>query len=278
VGLVLAGIKTNRLNPAPLGPRWKNGYDVSALFKPIHEENSMETIRTENVTLQVADGTSMNAYVAAPAEVAKAPGLLVFQEAFGVNAHIRDVADRFAKQGYVAIAPELFHRTGPGFEGVYSNFPACAPHMQALTPDGLIADARAAFDWLQNNSRVLPNSTASIGFCMGGRVSFLANSALPLKAAISFYGGGIVPALLPRVSQQHGPILLFWGALDSHIPKEHVRAIVDAMLEAKKTFVNVEFSDADHGFFCDARPAYKETAAKQAWELTLKFLATYVKG
>jgi carboxymethylenebutenolidase len=82
---------------------------------------------------------------------------------------------------------------------------------------------------------------------------------------------------LPRVAQQHGPILFFWGALDSHIPKEHVRAIVDAMQEAKKTYVNVEFSDADHAFFCDARPAYKETAAKQAWELTLKFLATYVK-
>jgi carboxymethylenebutenolidase len=250
---------------------------VSALFKPIREEKPMGTIGTETIALQVADGTSMNAYVATPAEGAKAPGLLVFQEAFGVNAHIRDVADRFAKQGYVAIAPELFHRTGPGFEGVYSNFPACMPHMQALTPDGLIADARASFDWLQRNPRVLPNATASIGFCMGGRVSFLANSAIPLKAAVSFYGGGIAPALLPRVAQQHSPILFFWGALDSHIPKEHIRAIVDAMLEAKKMFVNVEFSDADHGFFCDARASYKETAAKQAWELTLKFLDTYVK-
>ena len=238
----------------------------------------METIRTENVTLQVADGTSMNAFVATPAEGTKAPGLLVFQEAFGVNAHIRDVAERFARQGYVAIAPELFHRTGPGFDGDYSNFPACQPHMQALTPDGIIADARAAFDWLQRNPRVLANATACVGFCMGGRASFLANSGLPLKAAISFYGGGIVPALLPRAAQQHGPILFFWGALDAHIPKAHVRAIVDAMQEAQKTYVSVEFSDANHAFFCDARPAYKETAAKQAWELTLKFLETYVKG
>jgi carboxymethylenebutenolidase len=236
----------------------------------------MATIRSENVALKVADGTPMNAYVATPEGNAKAPALLVFQEAFGVNAHIRDIADRFARQGYVAIAPELFHRTGAGFEGQYSNFPACMPHMQALSPEGLIADARAAFDWLQKNPRVLPNSTASIGFCMGGRVSFLANSEIPLKAAVSFYGGGIVPALLPRASEQNGPILFFWGALDSHIPKEHPRAIVDAMQEAKKLYVNVEFSDADHGFFCDARPSYKETAAKQAWELTLEFLATYV--
>jgi carboxymethylenebutenolidase len=78
------------------------------------------------------------------------------------------------------------------------------------------------------------------------------------------------------VAQQHGPILFFWGSLDAHIPKEHVRAIVDGMQEAKKTFVNVEFSDANHAFFCDARPAYKETAAKQAWALTLQFLSTYV--
>ena len=238
----------------------------------------MDKIHTENITLQVSDGTLMNAYVAAPAEDIKAPGLLVFQEAFGVNAHIRDITNRFARQGYVSIAPELFHRTGPGFEGDYGNFPACMPHMQALTPEAIITDAHAAFEWLQKSPRVLPNATASIGFCMGGRASFLANSGLPLKAAVSFYGGGIVPGLLSRAAQQNAPILFFWGALDTHIPKEHVRAIIDAMQEVKKPYVNVEFSDANHGFFCDARPAYKETAAKQAWELTLRFLATYVKG
>lgn len=238
----------------------------------------MVTVQTEVVTLQVADGTSMNAYVATPAGRRKLPGLLVFQEAFGVNPHIRDVTERFAKQGYVAIAPELFHRTGPGFEGSYTDFSACMPHMQALTPDSLINDAQAAFDWLQENPRVLPNSTAGVGFCMGGRTSFLANSALPLKAAISFYGGGIAPSLLPRVSDIHGPMLFFWGVLDSHIPPDQIRSVIDAMKESKKTYVNVEFSDAGHGFFCDVRASYKETAAKQAWDLSLRFLATYVKG
>jgi carboxymethylenebutenolidase len=238
----------------------------------------MDTVRTENVTLQVGDGTTMNAFVATPADGGKLPGLLVFQEAFGVNPHIRDVTQRFAKQGYVAISPELFHRSGPGFEGTYNNFPACMPHMQALTPEGLISDAKAAFDWLQKSPRVLPNRTASVGFCMGGRVSFLANSALPLQAAISFYGGRIAPDLLPRVAQSYAPMLFFWGALDSHIPPDQIRSVIDAMKEAKKTYVSVEFSDADHGFFCDARPSYKETAAKQAWDLSLRFLATYVKA
>src|SRR6202047_3607910 len=104
----------------------------------------MDTVRTENVSLQVADGTTMNAFVATPDDGGKLPGLLVFQEAFGVNPHIRDVTQRFAKQGYVAISPELFHRTGPGFEGTYDNFPACLPHMQTLTPDGLLKDVQAA--------------------------------------------------------------------------------------------------------------------------------------
>jgi carboxymethylenebutenolidase len=238
----------------------------------------MDTVHTEKVTLQVADGTTMNAFVASPGDAGKFPGLLVFQEAFGVNPHIRDVTQRFAKQGYVAIAAELFHRSGPGFEGTYDNFPACMPHMQALTPDGLTKDVQAAFDWLQKSPRVLPNCTASVGFCMGGRVSFLANSAVPLKAAISFYGGGIAPALLHRASEIHAPMLFFWGALDSHIPADQIRSVIDAMKEAKKTYVTVEFSDADHGFFCDARASYKETAAKQAWDLSLRFLATYAAG
>ena len=236
----------------------------------------MDNLHTEKVTLKAGDGTSLDAYVAMPAEGGKLPGLLVFQEAFGVNAHIRDVTERFAKQGYVAIAPELFHRTAHGFECAYTDFPSCMPHMQALTPEGIITDAHAAFDWLQKNPRVLPNATASVGYCMGGRASFLANSGLPLKASISFYGGGIA-GLLPRAAQLHAPMLFFWGGLDTHIPSDQVQSVIAAMKEAKKTFVNVEFSDADHGFFCDARASYKETAAKQAWALALRFLETYVK-
>jgi carboxymethylenebutenolidase len=238
----------------------------------------MDTIRTEKVTLKVGDGTSMSAYVAAPAEGPKAPGIMVFQEIFGVNAHIRDVTERFAKHGYMAIAPELFHRTAPGFEGSYADLQVCMPHMQALTPEGVIADARAAFDWLQKSSRALPGAVASLGFCMGGRCSFLANSALPLKAAVSFYGTAIAPAHLGRAAQQNGPVLFFWGGLDSRIPRDQTRSVIDAMAEAKKTFVNVEFSDADHGFFCDARASYKESAAKQAWALALKFLEIYTRG
>ncbi|MDE3154519.1 MAG: dienelactone hydrolase family protein [Acidobacteriota bacterium] len=200
------------------------------------------------------------------------PGLIVLQEAFGVNAHIRDVTRRFAAAGYVVIAPELYHRTAPGFEGSYADFDAIRAHMGALTEAGLSADLQAAHAWLRAQADVKPDATAAVGFCMGGRVAFLANAVLPLAAAVSFYGGGIAPALLGHAAALHGPMLFFWGGLDQHIDAAQRRAVVDAVTVAGRPFLNVEISDADHGFFCDARPSYNARAAGFAWDLTLSFL------
>jgi len=238
----------------------------------------MSKIATQKVTLQVADGTSMDAYLARPAEEGKCPGMLVLQEAFGVNAHIRDVTERFAREGYVAIAPELFHRSAPGFESGYDNFPVCMPHLQALTVPGQAADMRAAYDWLRAQPQVSPERIASIGFCMGGRASFLACATLPLQASISFYGGGIAQGLLDRVPDMQAPILLFWGGQDHHILPEHTRAVEDALKKAGKAHIDVTVSFTDHGFFCDARASYNPAAAGLAWKLTLQFLDTYVRG
>jgi len=238
----------------------------------------MGKIVTQRISLQVSDSTSMAAYVARPDAEGKFPGMLVFQEAFGVNAHIRDVTERLAREGYVSIAPELFHRTAPGFEGRYDDFPSVMPHLQALTEAGQSADIRAAFDWLRAQPQVAPGRVASIGFCMGGRSSFLACATVPLQASISFYGGGIAQGLLPRAGDLHAPILLFWGGLDHHITAEHTRAVEDALTKAQKPYVNVTFSDADHGFFCDVRPSYNTTAAALAWHLALQFLKVHLEG
>jgi carboxymethylenebutenolidase len=226
----------------------------------------------QKVDLKVADGTTMSAYVAGAAQAAERPAILVLQEAFGVNSHIRNVADRFAQHGYVAVAPELFHRTGPGFEGDYTNFQAVMPHIQAMTTAGAEADLRAAFEWLHSQPGVRKAEIFSIGFCMGGRISFLANSILPLRAAVSFYGSRVVPDLLDRAAAMKSPILFFWGAQDQHIPAEQRKTLTDALLAAGKTYVNVEFSGAGHAFFCDERAAYHPQAARQAWSLTLEFL------
>lgn len=242
----------------------------------------MVEIQTEWITLNVADGTTMRAYVARPKDLAPHTGLLVFQEAFGVNGHIRDVTERFAREGYLAVAPELFHRTAPGFEGMYTNFEAIMPHIRALNDQNLAADVRSAFKWLGTDPGTQMQQIACVGFCMGGRVTFLTNALLPVKAAISFYGGGIAPrsfapGLLSRGGDLHAPQLLFWGGLDKHIGPELTHAVTESLRAAGRPFVNVEFSDADHGFFCDARSTYNPSAARQAWALTLTFLNTYAR-
>jgi carboxymethylenebutenolidase len=207
---------------------------------------------------------------------------LVFQEAFGVNAHIRDVTERFAREGYHALAPELFHRTAPGFECAYGNFEGVMPHVRALKEQDLDADARAAYVWLRANVGAPEIPIACIGFCLGGRVSFLANSTLPVRAAISFYGAGIAPnpmtpGSLNRARDLKAPQLFFWGGLDKHIRPEQTQSVTEALRKAGKPFVNVEFADADHGFFCDARPSYNPGAAHQAWALTRAFLNCHLR-
>lgn len=227
-------------------------------------------------SLNVKNGSIMNAYIAMPNDKENHPGILVFQEAFGVNAYIRNIAHRFANLGFIAIAPELFHRTAQGFEGSYTDFESTKKHIQALTTEGLIDDIEAAYLWLLTNPAMLDDNIASIGFCMGGRISFLANTAVKLKASISFYGGGI-PSLLNRVSKIQAPQLMFWGGLDKHIDEEQISSVTGSLKQNKKNYVNVIFSEADHGFFCDARQSYNPQAANNSWALVNSFLDNYMK-
>lgn len=232
----------------------------------------MPNLFHDKLTLKVSDNTKMDCFVSRLRDDEPRPGLIVLQEAFGVNEHIRDMTERFGRQGFVAIAPELYHRTAPGAEFAYTDFPAVMPHMQALTREGTDADLHATFDWLQSQAFVKNEEISAVGYCMGGRVAFAANTILPLKCAISYYGGGIPNGSLDCVASLHGPQLFFWGEKDKHIPPEQRATVIGALKQAGKSYVNVEFSDADHGFSCDARPSYNPTATRQAWALTLEFL------
>ena len=234
----------------------------------------MPTI-SEAVTLQVSDDTAMNAYVSRPTSGGQVPGLMIFQEAFGVNRHIRDVTDRFAAQGYVAIAPELYHRAAPGLNVGYDDLNSAIAQATRLNREGLVADIEAAFGWLKANPAVGDNKIGCVGFCMGGRVAVLANATVQLAAAVSYYGGvtPTMPELVPRLV---APTLFYWGALDKHIPAEQHSGFTDLLREAGKPFVDVEFSNADHGFFCDERPAYNQESAAESWALTLAFLRNHL--
>ncbi len=230
----------------------------------------MADLLAEWVELPVADGSRMRAWTARPADVAPARGLLVFQEAFGVNAHIREVTERWAAQGFVAIAPEVYHRTRAGVEVNYDEFPRALPLMRALKTEALVLDIEAAGAWLHDVAGVPGDLLASVGYCMGGRLSFLANTVLPLKAAVSYYGGKI-PAVLNRVDRLSAPMLFFWGEKDAHIPPTQIRQTLDAMTAAGKDFASVSFSGAGHAFFCDVRASYHAESARQSWEWALSF-------
>jgi len=227
----------------------------------------MPDIQSEYVDLAVADGSTMRAWHTRPAKQAGHAGLMVFQEAFGVNSHIRSVADRFAEAGYVVMAPELYHRSAAEFEGKYEDIAPSIALARQLKPEKLEQDIRAAYDFLHQSAG---DKIVCVGYCMGGRVSFVANATVPLKAAVSYYGGGLAD-IIGRASDCSAPMLFFWGEQDQHIPSEQRQKVAEGMSESRHQSVQVTFSDAGHAFFNDQRPSYNAAASKLAWELTLSF-------
>ena len=234
----------------------------------------MPDIQSEYVDLAVADGSTMRAWHTRPAKQAGHAGLMVFQEAFGVNSHIRSVADRFAEAGYVVMAPELYHRSAAEFEGKYEDIAPSIALARQLKPEKLEQDIRAAYDFLHQSAG---DKIVCVGYCMGGRVSFVANITVPVKAAVSYYGGGLAD-IIGRASDCSAPMLFFWGEQDQHIPSEQRQKVAEGMSESRHQSVQVTFSDAGHAFFNDQRPSYNAAAAKLAWDLTLAFLEQNLNG
>jgi len=224
------------------------------------------------VDLTIADGTEMAAYTAFPGTEGITPAIIMLQEAFGVNGHMRNVADQFAALGYTVITPELFHRTAPKYwEGDYSDFASVMPHYSALTNESMTADLQACYKWLTEQGNVDKDRIFSIGYCLGGRVSFLANAVLPLRAGVSYYGGS-TDQIADKAKDLSGRHLFFWGGQDTHIPDEKIKIVTDALDAEGKAYINVKISFVGHAFACDERPSYNETATKDALALTLEFL------
>ena len=228
------------------------------------------------IELQVADGTRMRAWLARPEGRSKAPGLIVYQEVFGVNEHIQELCEKFAAEGFVALAPEIYHRTAPGRTFAYDDIASAREHKNALTLGGIEADARALAAWFHGDAQAGGTALGAIGYCMGGRMAFLANTLLPLACAASYYGGEISNHL-DRVPRLSGPHLFCWGGLDQAITWEQRPLVIEAMKAAKKPFLDFVISNAHHGFNCDLRPAvYSGAAARQARGLTLAFLREHL--
>jgi carboxymethylenebutenolidase len=221
------------------------------------------------IKLKAADGFVFPAYVAEPAGKPKA-AVVVLQEIFGVNSHIRDVTDRFAAQGYLAIAPATFERVKPGVDIGYNEATmkegiALKAAVMALPGEGVLQDIQAAIDHAAKTSG---GKVGIIGFCWGGLMAWQAACKLDgLSAAVPYYGGGMV-ADAEIARQPKVPVMAHFSDHDHSVPMDGVNAFMKAHPE-----VEAHIYAADHGFNCDQRGAYNEDAAKLARERTLAFFA-----
>lgn len=219
---------------------------------------------------------------ATPVQVAGDPGaaraLVVLQEAFGVNDHIRSLLEMFADAGFYAAAPELFWRAGSP-EIDYDRFPDAMSALATLSREGLEEDL-AATAGLLASAGFASASIGVVGYCMGGSVSLFAATTGLVGAAVSFYGGGVengrfgLPPLVELAPDLRAPWLGLYGDLDQGIPPEQVEALRGAARRASVASEIVRYADAAHGFNCDGRPAvFNPAASADATRRTLAFLA-----
>jgi carboxymethylenebutenolidase len=230
--------------------------------------------------------TTRHIYRDVPLDVAGEPtslrALIVIQEAFGVNDHIRDVAERFASQGYYVVAPELFHRAGSP-EVPYDNFPDAMAVMATLNADDITTDLGAAANFLADAGFSAP-SIGIVGYCMGGTAAFYAATLGIVGAAATFYGGGVetgrfgFPSLLELAPQLKADWIGLYGDLDKGIPVEQVEALREATAAGAHDTQIVRYPDAEHGFHCDARAGvFNAAAASDAHQRTLEFFSSHLR-
>lgn len=235
-------------------------------------------------------GDSIEGWYAAPSpsKRERAPGLVIAPEVFGVDAHMRDVTLRFAREGYAALLVDIFSREGtPGPRATPSD-PSpkwTAEQVRAVVyqlPDRrLLNDLDGGLAWLGKRDDVDDERLAAVGFCMGGNhVYQLGCHSRRLRAAVDFYGRLVYAELNAAKPMQpieyalnlSVPLLAHFGERDATIPPEHVAAFRQRLEQGCKDFEIVSYPEAGHGFFNDTRPTYHEDAAREAWRRTLEFL------
>jgi carboxymethylenebutenolidase len=235
-------------------------------------------MQTTTFEVQTPDGP-MPVYEAKPDAPVEA-AVIVIQEAFGVNEHIEDVTRRFADAGYHAVAPHIFHRSGGG-TAPYDDFSKVMPLFKGLTDEGTLDDVDATLAALRE--RGFDDSHIGIvGFCWGGRVTFLVALRRAIGAAAGFYGGGIVtgrfpqfPPLVDEAATLATPWLGLFGDLDESIPVDDVEQLRKALTDATVDTDIVRYANAGHGFHCDRRGGYVPDAAKDAWERAVAWFAAH---
>ncbi|MBP5976233.1 dienelactone hydrolase family protein [Brasilonema sp. CT11] len=223
------------------------------------------------VKIPVQDG-EIPAYRAMPAKGGNFPIVLVIQEIFGVHEHIQDICRRFAKLGYVAVAPELFVRQGDVSK--LSNIEEIRPIVAKVPDAQVLSDLDATVDWTVKSSNGNSNKLGITGFCWGGRITWLYAAHNPqVKAGVAWYGKlvGDVTQLTPKhpidiASTLKVPILGLYGGKDTGIPLDTVEQMRDRLKSGSSKSEIIVYPDAPHAFFADYRPSYREKEAKVGWQ------------
>jgi carboxymethylenebutenolidase len=225
--------------------------------------------------VQVPNGElQIDAYLAQPADGPDMSAVIVIQEIFGVNAHIREITERIATEGYVAIAPAIYQRTAPGFEVGYSpdDVVQGRKYKEMTTASELLSDMQATITYLRTLPQVKGDTIGAIGFCFGGHVAYLAATLPDIKATACFYGGGIATMTpgggaptLTRTAEITGTLYAFFGTQDDLIPNDQADQI-EAELQRYNIPHKVFRYPTGHGFFCNQRADYNPEAAADAWE------------
>jgi|SRR5579884_1181240 len=238
----------------------------------------MAGIETVHETVETADGP-MVLSIAFPTSAPRG-GVVLVQEAFGVNDHIEDVGRRLAGAGYVSVAPHVYHRSGDPVVG-YTDYEQILPHIQHLTEGGILDDVDAALARLRR-AGIEARSAGIVGFCMGGTISFLTAVRRSLGAAVTFYGGGVgtgrfgLPPLVELAPELKTPWLGLYGDKDQGIPVADVEKLREQAASAKVDTEIVRYADAGHGFHCDVRGDYHEPSATDAWARALQFFDAHL--
>ena len=230
-------------------------------------------------TIATPDGP-MELFEVAPDGDARG-AVIVVQEAFGVNHHIRDVTRRFATAGFHAVAPSLFHRAGGGVAD-YGDFESLLKLFDGVTDEGTLSDIDATLEHLRGCD-FTDRQVGIVGFCWGGRVTFLVSARRIIGAGVGFYGGGIVSSsplgfapLVDEAPALETPWLGLFGDEDGSIPVADVEQLREALRAAPVDTEIVRYEDAGHGFHCDARAEFHAEAAADAWNRTLAWFDAHL--
>ncbi len=260
------------------------------------------------MTFKCADGSDILACLATPGEVKKSPGIIVIHEAFALNQQIRGVARRYAEQGFVAIAPNLFSRNSDimneknienAMRPLWSlppekrNDPTAMQELMKTMPETdrkvlqlffggreemekqMAQDLMSCKDYLKSLDFVNHERLGVTGFCLGGGLTYQVSTMYPFSASVPFYGTN--PKPIEAVAKINGPVLAFYAGEDDRI-NQGIPAVAEAMVLYKKEFAMKVYKGAQHSFFNETRPVYNRAAAEDAWELTMQFFNRHLNA